>query len=121
MGKENPPNTLKLPNLKRLGGHEGSRTNGEDETQNCTSPPGFELFPWGFSDFFFFLLKGQLSCQSPKCQAPSLMRVESCLSHLLNGKRPLVATGMEAEGRGSLPYPDPREKRNNSGTKPPWR
>lgn len=28
---------------------------GENETQSCTFPPNFELFPWGiFSDFFFF-------------------------------------------------------------------
>lgn len=69
-----PSKFFKTAKLEGFGGDESSRMDGEDETQNCTFPPDFELFPWGFSDFFF-LLKGQLSCQSWKSQAPSLTRV----------------------------------------------
>lgn len=68
-----PSKYFKTAEFEGFGGDEGSRMDGEDETQGCTFPPRFELLPWGFSEFFFPLLKGQHACQSSKSQAAPLI------------------------------------------------
>lgn len=48
-----PSQYFKTARFEGFGGDEGSRMDGEDETQDCTFPPSFELFPWGFLNYFF--------------------------------------------------------------------
>lgn len=47
-----PSQYFKTARFKGFGGDEGSRMDGEDETLNWTFPPSFELFSWGFLNYF---------------------------------------------------------------------